>query len=419
MKLFESEYYTYKKNQLYCENVNLRNIAENVGTPVYVYSKKFIEDRYHEYSNAFKDINNKIFYASKANFNLSIISLLNDLGAVIDVNSAGEFYRAKKAGVDPQNMIFSGVGKSEEEIQIAIKNNIKLIKSESLDEIKLVDGIAGKLNKKAPVAIRVNPNVDPSTHPYISTGLAENKFGIDESNAIEIFNKAGQMQNISLVGIDMHIGSQITTIDPYKEAIEKIIRLVEEIKKLGIGLSHIDIGGGMGIKYDNENVFSIKSFADIIIPLLAKTDCEVYIEPGRSLLANSGSLVSKVLYSKKNLDKNFLVVDAAMNDLLRPSIYSAYHHIQPLQKGMYEDIIADIVGPVCESGDFLGKNRTIENCRGGDFIAVMSAGAYGMVMSSNYNARCRPAEILVDGDDYRIIRKRETYDQLVLNEINL
>ena len=299
MELFQSEYYTFVNSELHCENVNLHDIAQNVGTPVYIYSKKFIQDRYNEFHEAFKSINHKIFYASKANFNLSIIRLLNDLGSGIDVNSAGEFYRAKKAGVDPKNMIFSGVGKIEGEIEIAIDNNIKLLKSESFDEIKLVDKIANKLNKKAPLAIRVNPNVDPATHPYISTGLAENKFGIDESNALDIFKEASKLKNISLLGIDMHIGSQITIIEPYTEAIEKIITLVEELNKIGISVSHVDIGGGMGIKYHNEDVFSIKSFADAVIPLLAKTGCEVYLEPGRSLVANSGCLVSKVLYSKK------------------------------------------------------------------------------------------------------------------------
>jgi diaminopimelate decarboxylase len=416
MELFDSNYFTYNNSKLFCENVNLELIAKEVGTPTYIYSKKFFVDHYEEFQGAFKEINHRIFYASKANYNINVIRLFNDLGAGIDVNSAGEFYRAVKAGVSTDNMIFSGVGKTIDEIKLAIENNLLLIKAESIDEIELIDKVAKELGKVAPIAIRVNPNVDPVTHPYISTGLAENKFGVDETLALEIFTNAAKLRNIKLLGIDMHIGSQITKVQPYVEAVSKLIVLVNQLKDRGIELTHIDIGGGMGIKYADEKTFTPKDFADNIIPLLKNVDCEIFFEPGRSLTANGGCLVSEVLYVKNNLDKNFLVVDAAMTDLLRPSIYKAYHHIQPADVSNDEEIIADIVGPVCESGDFLGKERKIKKCESGDLIAVMSAGAYGIVMASNYNARRRPAEVLVDGNNYSIIRKRETYEQLMQTE---
>ena len=418
MQLFESGYFTYKNNELFCENSSIESIANSVDTPVYVYSKKFMVDRFNEFHSAFQTIDHKIFYACKANFNIQIIKLFNELGAGIDVNSSGEFFRAKAAGVDPSNMIFSGVGKTEEEIKLALENDIKLIKSESIEEINLINEIAGKLNKSAPIAIRVNPNVDPVTHPYISTGLAENKFGVDESTALNIFIHASELDNVKLLGIDMHIGSQITKIDPYVQSVSKLVDLVHKLKEKNILLTHIDIGGGIGIKYNDEQPFTPAELADVLIPILSKTDCEVYLEPGRSLTANGGCLIAKVLYQKSNLDKNFLVVDAAMNDLLRPSIYKAYHHIQPVNITTNEEYTADIVGPVCESGDFLGKNRNILKCSKNELIAVMSAGAYGMVMSSNYNARRRPAEVLVEDDTFTIIRKRETFDQLIQNEIS-
>lgn len=417
MQLFESEYFIYRNNKLYCESTSIQSMAVDVGTPLYVYSKNFMIDRFNEFSTAFRPIKHRIFYACKANYNIQIIRLFNDLGAGIDINSLGEFFRAKKAGVDPSNMIFSGVGKTEEEIIITLENNIKLIKTESIEEIDLINDIAAKVNKSAPIAIRVNPNVDPVTHPYISTGLAENKFGIDESSALSIFSHASKLSNINLLGIDMHIGSQITKIEPYIESVKKLVELVLKLKEKNIILTHIDIGGGIGIRYRDEKTFTPAEFADALIPILLKTDCEVYIEPGRSLTANGGCLVAKVLYKKSNLDKNFLVVDAAMNDLLRPSIYKAYHHIQPVDISNEDEYEADIVGPVCESGDFLGKERIIKKCSKDEFIAVMSTGAYGMVMSSNYNSRRRPAEVLVEDNKYTIIRKRETYDQLIQNEI--
>ncbi|MCW8849011.1 MAG: diaminopimelate decarboxylase [Melioribacteraceae bacterium] len=416
MKLFDSDYFTYKENKLFCENLSIEEITKNVSTPVYIYSKNYMTDRYMELADAFESIKHKIYYACKANYNINIIKLFNDLGAGIDVNSAGEFYRAIRAGVDPKNLIFSGVGKTKEEIKLALENNLFIIKAESFEEIELINKIAGDLNKVAPIAIRVNPNVDPLTHPYISTGLAENKFGVDETVAEEIFIKSSKLENIKLLGIDMHIGSQITTKEPYIEAIKKLVELVQSLRNNGINLSHIDIGGGMGVKYYDETPFTAEEFSSAVIQILAEAKCDILLEPGRWLTANAGCLVGEVLFVKNNLDKNFLVIDAAMNDLLRPSIYKAYHHIQPIDISPRETIIADIVGPICESGDFLGKNREILKSSPGDLLAVMSSGAYGIVMSSNYNARRRSAEVLVDGNNYKVIRKRETFDQLSQNE---
>ena len=416
MNYFESNYFTYKNSDLFCENVNLEEIAQNVGTPVFVYSKKFFTDQFKAFENAFKNINHKIFYASKANYNINVIRLFNQLGAGIDVNSAGEFYRAIKAGVLPKDMIMTGVGKTDEEIKLSLEKNVSLIKAESIQEIHQINLLAKEMDKIAPLAIRVNPNVDAATHPYISTGLAENKFGIDETLAMQIFTEANKLTNIKLLGIDMHIGSQITKIQPFVDAISKLVSIVEKLKEVNINLTHIDVGGGLGVKYNDEKTFTVDEFAKAIIPVLSKTKCEIFFEPGRFLTANGGALISKVLYTKKNLAKNFLVVDAAMTDLLRPSIYGAYHHIQPLKLKDPKDIIVDVVGPVCESGDFLAKNRNISACEKNDLIAVMSAGAYGMVMASNYNARRKPAEVLVDGDTFRIIRERETFEQQIQNE---
>ncbi len=417
MQFFDSEYFTYKNNRLYCEGTDISEITGTVGTPVFIYSKKFFTDHYRKFAGAFSAIDHTIFYAVKSNYNLNVIKTFYDLGSGIDVNSAGEFYRAVKAGVDPKRMILTGVGKTRNEIKLGIENEVQFIKAESEQEIYLIDKIAGELGKVAPVAIRVNPDVDPETHPYISTGLAENKFGIDSKSAYGLFLKASNLKNIKLTGIDMHIGSQITSVEPYKEAVEKLAGMFRSLRDEGVELTHFDIGGGMGVKYKNEKPFTPRELAEAILPVLSDLDCKISFEPGRYLTANGGILVTEVLYTKTNQKKNFIVVDAAMTDLLRPSIYGAYHHIQPvtLSDGG-NDIVADVVGPVCESGDFLAKGRTISECKPQDQLAVFSAGAYAMVMSSNYNGRRRPPEIMVDGDKFYTIRSRETYEHLLFDE---
>ena len=418
MDYLNSKYFTYSSdNTLHCENVSVKEIINKTGTPVYIYSKKFFEDRYKEFTNAFKDINHKVFYSVKANFNLNVIRTFYNLGSGIDVNSEGEFYRAYKAGVDPKKMLMAGVGKTVDEIKLAIEKDFIMIKAESSEEIELINEIAGKLNKKAKVGIRVNPDVNPQTHPYISTGLSQNKFGIAALEAEQIFKGHEKYPNISFVGIDMHIGSQITTVEPFAEAIDKLSEFYFKIKSYGIKIEHFDIGGGVGVTYNNEKSFELAEFANVVVPKLKKLDCEIFFEPGRFLVGNGGILATQVLFNKKNKNKNFIIVDAAMNDLLRPSIYSAYHHIQPVEISTTDkNIVADIVGPVCESGDFFAKDRTISETKQGKYLAIMSAGAYSVVMSSNYNARRRPAEVMVDGNKFNIIRSRETFDHLLYDE---
>ncbi len=418
MQYFESNYFTYKNNKLHCENVSIEEIAKAAGTPVYIYSKKYFTDSFNKFNEAFKEIPHTIFYASKSNFNLNVIRTFYELGAGIDVNSEGEMYRALKAGVDPKRMIMSGVGKTSREIQFALENNILMIKAESEEEVEIIDEIAGKIGKKAEVAIRVNPDVDAKSHPYISTGLKQNKFGINSTNALRIFKNQSKYKNLIFAGIDMHIGSQITSISPLAEGVEKLSQVYLELKSSGIKLKHFDVGGGIGVKYNDEKPFSYSEYAKAILPILKKLDCDIFFEPGRTLTANGGILAAEVLYTKNNNDKNFIVIDAAMTDLLRPSIYGAYHHVQPVKSdGNEKDINADIVGPVCETGDFIAKNREISESKKGDYLAIMSAGAYGMTMASNYNARRRAPEVMVDGNEFKIIRSRETLDHLLYDEV--
>jgi diaminopimelate decarboxylase len=416
MLYFDSDYFTYINDELCCEQVRLKNIIEKTGTPVYVYSKRFFTDRYREFYDAFKSIKHTIFFAAKSNLNLNVIKVFSDLGSGVDVNSRGELYRALEAGTSPDKILLTGVGKTEEEIRYGIEKKVLFIKAESPQEIQLINEIAADMNETAPIAIRVNPDVDPRTHPYISTGLAESKFGVSSKEALQLFEKSARLSNIRVVGLDMHIGSQITSIDPFAEAVEKLAEMFLKIRSRGIEIEHFDIGGGIGVRYYDEETFTPAQFAERLIPIFQSLDAEIIFEPGRYLTANGGILASKVLYTKKNLNKNFVVVDAAMNDILRPSIYKAYHHIQPVDKKNRSDITADIVGPICESGDFLAKDRNITECESGDYLAVMSAGAYGMVMASNYNARLKPPEVIVDGDKFYITRRRETYEQLLTNE---
>jgi diaminopimelate decarboxylase len=337
------------------------------------------------------------------------------MGSGVDVNSEGELFRALKAGADSKDIILAGVGKTTEEIKLGIEKDLLMIKAESPEEIYLIDEIAGGLNKTARVAIRVNPDVNPQTHPYVSTGLSENKFGIDSSTAGKLFRT--KFKNLKFTGIDMHLGSQITTVSPFVEAVEKLSQLYFELKADGIHLEHFDLGGGIGIKYNNESTFSVSEYADALIPKLKKLDCKVFFEPGRFLTANGGILLTKVLFNKKNNLKRFTIVDAAMNDLLRPSIYGSYHHIQPVELNRNKkDITTDIAGPICESGDFFAKGRIVSETNSGEYLAIMSAGAYGMVMASNYNARRRPPEVIVDGNKFYITRSRESFDHLLYDE---
>lgn len=417
MKYFETDFIKYINNQLFIEDVEVEKLAKEFGTPLYIYSKNHFIKQYKDFENAFSSIKHKIFYAMKANFNLSVINTFVQLGSGIDANSEGELFRALKTGIQPSKIILTSVGKTKDEIRLGIEKDVLMIKAESEEEIELINKIAGELNRTAHVAIRVNPDVDAKTHPYISTGLSNNKFGIDSRSALRIYKRRKEFGNIKFTGIDMHIGSQITHIEPFVEAINKLSELYFEIKKDGLTLNHFDVGGGIGVTYNDESSFTIENFADKTIPIFKKLDCEIIFEPGRILTANGGILVTEVLYNKKNGNKNFIIVNAGMNDLLRPSIYQAHHHIQPVLKDENKkDIVADIVGPVCESGDYFAKNREISESKSGEFLSIMSAGAYGLVMSSNYNARRRPPEILVDKDKYTVVRSRETFDHLIWDE---
>jgi len=417
MQYIENEHIKYKNNQLFIEEVSVNDLAKKFGTPLYIYSKNHFVNQYKIFENAFKDVNHKIFYAMKANFNLSVINTFVKLGSGVDANSEGEFYRAVKAGADPDKIILTSVGKTKSEIELGLEKNVLMIKAESEEEIELINSIAIEMNKVAKVAIRVNPDVDAKTHPYISTGLSSNKFGVDQKTALSIYKRRKEFSNIQFTGIDMHIGSQITLIEPFVEAVKKLSDLYFEIKADGLTLKHFDVGGGMGVGYDNQPSFSMTEFADKTKSLFKKLDCEIIFEPGRYLTANGGILVTEVLYNKKNGNKNFIIVDAAMNDLLRPSIYQAYHHIQPINKNDdRKEIIADVVGPICESGDYFAKDRTITESKSGELLAVTSAGAYGMVMSFNYNGRRRAPEVLIDRNNYEVIRSRETFDHLIYDE---
>ena len=417
MNYLETELIKYKNRELFIEELKVKELAEKFGTPLYIYSKNHFINQYKDFENAFKNINHKIFYAMKANFNLSVINTFVKLGSGIDANSEGEFYRALKTGISPSKIILTSVGKTKNEIKLGVEKNVLMIKAESEEEVELINKISGELGKIASVAIRVNPDVDAKTHPYITTALSSNKFGIDSKTALSIYKRRKKLKNIRFTGIDMHIGSQITSISPFVEAVKKLSELYFELKDDGLKLQHFDVGGGIGVSYNNEKSFTVNEFAQKTIPLFKKLDCQIIFEPGRFLTANGGILVTEVLYNKKNGKKNFIIVDAAMNDLLRPTIYQAYHNIQPLKKfSNRKDLTFDIVGPVCESGDYFAKNRKVTESKSGEFLAIMSSGAYGMVMSSNYNARRRPAEIFVDGKKYSVIRSRETFDHLIWDE---
>lgn len=416
MDLFETEQFYYKEGELYCEGTPIRKIIEQAGSPTYVYSKNYFKKRYLEFKKAFSYAKCKIYYAVKSNFNLSVIKTFVELDSGLDVNSQGELYRALKAGAAPSNISFSGVGKTEEEIQYALENGIFLFKAESFEEAVVINKVAERMKKTPNVSFRINPDVNPETHPYISTGFAESKFGIDASEAEETYMKALDLKSIQICGIDMHIGSQIKTIDPFVEAVEKLSKIFLSLKAKGFNLKHLNMGGGMGSLYKDEKIFHIEELGNSIRKIITELDCELIIEPGRYLSANAGALICKILYLKKNRKKCFTIVDGAMNDLIRPAIYEAYHHIQPIKLNNKEEFITDVVGPICESGDFFAKSRKIEKIQQGDYLAVMSAGSYGMAMASNYNGRRRPAEVIVDGDQFYIARGRESFEYLIYDE---
>jgi diaminopimelate decarboxylase len=409
-------HFNYQNGWLYAEGVSLAEIAKQFGTPCYVYSRNEIESRWSAFDSALASHSHLVCYAVKANSNIAVLNLLAQLGSGFDIVSAGELQRVIKAGGDPAKVVFSGVGKTADEMEFALQQNIKCFNVESANELVRLNDVAASLNMIAPVSLRVNPDVDAETHPYISTGLKDNKFGIEFESAKAVYEQAAAMEHINVVGIDCHIGSQITTLSPFKDALLRVLVLIDELKALGIELHHIDIGGGLGITYQNETPPSPDEYVKIISETMQGYDLEIIMEPGRSIVGNAGVLITEVQYLNKTPYHNFAIVDAAMNDLIRPALYSGWHDIKRVEEASNaEEINYDVVGPVCETGDFLGKDRSLRLAHG-DLLAVCSAGAYGFTMASNYNSRPRVAEIMVDGDQVHEIRRRETVDELMNGE---
>lgn len=411
-------HFHYQNNQLYAEAVSLSQIAEEFGTPCYVYSRQALEQAYLAYKNAFASQNALICYAVKANSNLAVLNVLAKLGSGFDIVSGGELERVLAAGGSADKVIFSGVGKTQEELRHALEVGIHCFNVESEAELERLNAIAIEANLIAPISLRVNPDVDAKTHPYISTGLKENKFGINIDRALEVYQHAHNLDGIKVIGVDCHIGSQLINLSPYTDALQRLLDLVAKLGDIGITLKHLDLGGGLGVSYQDEIPPSPDEFAATIAPLLKNSKLDLILEPGRSISADAGVLLTKVEYLKSNGDKNFAVVDAAMNDLIRPALYQAWMDIIPVHNNLQgESGLYDIVGPVCESGDFLGKARELSITEG-DLLAVCSAGAYGFGMSSNYNTRNRAAEVLVDGENVHLARRRENYqDQLNLESL--
>jgi len=407
--------FNYKNNQLYCEELKVQDLASRFGTPLHIYSYKTLIDHYIKLRKAFWSVEPLICYSVKANSNLAILKALVDKGAGLDIVSGGELFRALEAGCPANKIVYASVGKTETEIATAITKGILFFNVESLPELRNIDRIGRSLGKITRVAIRINPDVEAKTHKFISTGKITNKFGIDFNNAYKILLLRSKFKNVKICGLHIHIGSQITESAPFVSAVKKVTDFINKLESKNIKLEYLNIGGGLGIIYDNEVPQTAQVYAAEITPFLKKTGLKIIMEPGRFIVGNAGILVTKVLYIKNTPKKKFIIVDGGMNDLIRPALYGAYHNILPLRKISKKEK-ADVVGQICESGDFLAKDRLIANVKEGDYLAVMSAGAYGFSMSSNYNSRLRAAEVLVDKDRVAVIRKRETYADLIRNE---
>ena len=401
---------------LYCENIRFTDLANQFGTPLYVYSQQALNQAFTDYQTAFSALNPLICYAVKANSNLSIIRHFARLGCGFDIVSGGELARVLAAGGDASKTIFSGVGKSVTEIEYALQQGIKCFNVESLPELERINEVAARLGVHAPISLRINPDVDAQTHPYISTGLKANKFGIAMSDAEAAYHHAATLPHLQIVGIDCHIGSQLIKLEPLIEACERLLLLIDRLTAQGIHLEHLDLGGGAGIVYRDEDVPDLAAYAQAVHQLIGERPLSLILEPGRSLVGNAGFLLTRVEYVKQNEDKQFVIVDAAMNDLMRPALYQAYHHITNAENSPIAPFIADIVGPICETGDFLAQNREIA-AQAGDVLVIHSAGAYAFSMASNYNTRPRAAEVWVSGDSVHTIRERETLTQLMHNEL--
>ncbi|MBF0521867.1 MAG: diaminopimelate decarboxylase [Candidatus Omnitrophica bacterium] len=408
--------FNFKANELYCEGVKVSTVAKSVGTPFYLYSHKTLVDHFRKVQKAFEAVNPIVCFAVKANGNLAVLKTLADEGAGFDVVSGGELKKVLKVYADPKKIAYASVGKTDEEIVLALKAGILFFNVESLPELERINLIAKKLSKKAPVALRINPDVEAPTHKAITTGTLKNKFGIDLKTARAILTSQKKYPSVNFKGIHIHIGSQIIKVQPFVDAIKKMIVFLKDLETRGVRLEYFDIGGGMGIMYYQMQTPTAEEFAQEMVPLLKQTGMKIVLEPGRFICGNAGILVAKTLYLKDNGAKKFLIVDAGMNDLIRPSLYNAYHNIVPVKKTKVKESVMDIVGPICESGDFFAKDRPFPELKSGELVAVMSAGAYGYAMSSNYNIRPRVAEVMVKGATWEIIKQRETFSDLVRGE---
>lgn len=405
-------HFQYKNGELYCEAVPVSQIAEDVGTPFYLYSHATLKRHFEAFHNAFEGMDRLVCFSAKANTNLAILHLFASMGSGLDIVSGGELYRGIKAGFLPDKIVYSGVGKRIDEIDYALNSGILMFNVESLEELRLIQSRAKVLNQQAPIALRVNPDVDPKTHPYISTGLKKNKFGIETDVAMEVYKAARKMEHIKIIGIDCHIGSQITQTAPFEDALKKLKVLINNLKEIGIRIQYLDMGGGLGITYADESPPHPDEYAKVLVKSLKETSLSLILEPGRVIVGNAGIMVTRVLFRKRGQVKNFVIVDAGMNDLMRPTLYDAYHAIEAVKKGNGDTIKADVVGPICETSDFLALDRQIADVQRNDLLAVMSAGAYGFAMSSNYCSRPRIAEVMVSGEQYQVVRLRETYQDL-------
>jgi len=424
------DFFEYRDGQLFCEEVPVRTLADEFGTPLWVYSRRTVLHHYHRIAEAFAEVQPLICYSIKANSNLALCRVLAEAGSGFDVVSGGELWRALKAGGRGDRIVFAGVGKTPAEIAEALDAGVLMFNVESAAELETVNRVAVEKNTVAPVALRINPDIDPKTHTYITTGKKETKFGLDLETAGQAGRAALQMPGVEMKGVHLHIGSQITTVDPYAEAVEKGVAFVRTLRDMGHSIRWLNMGGGFGIHYKQQEARTAAEFARVVLPFVREAGCRLVLEPGRFVVGNAGILVSRVLYTKPSGGKMFVIQDAAMNDLVRPALYGGFHRIWPVQltdgtlpPADYEaklpgTVACDVVGPVCESGDFLAKDRRLPPTAGGDLLATFSAGAYGMVMSSNYNSRPRAAEVLVDGDGYRCVRRRETYEDLVAPELD-
>jgi len=410
-------HFVYKNDDLFCEDVPIRDIVDKVGTPFYCYSHATITRHFRVFQDAFKDLDHLTCFSVKSSSNLAILKIIALHGGGADIVSGGELFRALKAGIAPDKIVYSGVGKTPEEMKFALTSNICMFNVESKQELQALDTIAGAMGRKATVALRINPEVKPHTHPYIVTGHSENKFGISLDDALPTYESARHLKNIDVKGVSCHIGSQLTDIDPFLDAVIKLKDILQELKKMAFDIQFLNLGGGLGITYNDEKPPHPLEYAMALKKLLRNNDITLILEPGRVIIGNAGILITRTLYTKSTKNKRFVIVDAGMNDLIRPTLYNSFHAIQPVKIIQSEMVVTDLVGPVCETGDFFARDRKMPAFQSGDLVAIMSAGAYGFSMASNYNSRLRPAEVMVKGKIFSIIRSQETYDDLIHGEM--